>query len=451
MTHRAFIGLGANLGDRDQQLAESLRCLGRKSKIMKVSSVYETEPWGFQDQPNFLNQVVELETELNPSELLQELKAIESDMGRESTFRYGPRKIDLDILFYDELELSTETLVIPHPSLHERAFVLIPLAEIAPDLVHPTLHHTIRELSEKIDSTGVHLYVDGNAAAAKMPQWGLRTYIMGIINVTPDSFSGDGLAVDDDFSVRAIRQAEEFVRDGADILDLGAESSRPGSEPVSAETELARLLPVLEGILALKLPVIISIDTWKSDVAEKCLAAGADWINDIWGLTADPALAGVIARHHAGVVLMHNRSQSGAVNDLGALGKSYEGVLYGDFLQEIKAGLMQCVDTARSAGIPDGHIILDPGIGFGKSQEQNLALINRLNELKELGFPLLSGPSRKSFIGRVLDLPVEEREEGTAAAVALSIARGADIVRVHNVKMMSRVARMSDAILRRGH
>jgi dihydropteroate synthase len=125
-------------------------------------------------------------------------------------------------------------------------------------------------------------------------------------------------------------------------------------------------------------------------------------------------------------------------------------VLNGDFLQEIKAGLMQCVDTARSAGIPDGHIILDPGIGFGKSQEQNLALINRLNELKELGFPLLSGPSRKSFIGRVLDLPVEEREEGTAAAVALSIARGADIVRVHNVKMMSRVARMSDAILRRG-
>jgi len=147
---------------------------------------------------------------------------------------------------------------------------------------------------------------------------------------------------------------------------------------------------------------------------------------------------------------MHNRSQSGAVEDLGALGKSYEEAHYGDFLQEIKEGLARSVDIARSAGIQDENIILDPGIGFGKSQEQNLALVNRMNEIKELGFPLLSGPSRKSFIGRVLDLPVEEREEGTAAAVALSIARGADIVRVHNVRMMARVARLSDAILHSG-
>jgi len=451
MTHRAFISLGANLGNRSENLAESLRRLGVITRVVKISSVYETEPWGFQDQPKFLNQVIEIKTELNPTELLQELKKIEMVMGRESTFRYGPRKIDLDILFYDDLELATEALVIPHPSLHERAFVLVPLAEIAPDLVHPTLHQTVRELAEKTDSTGSHQYAEGNIPTAKMLQWGKRTYIMGIINVTPDSFSGDGLVVDDDFSARAVNQAVEFVRDGADILDLGAESSRPGSEAVRAETELARLLPVLKAILALNLPVIISIDTWKSAVAEKCLTVGANWINDIWGLSADPALAGVIARHRAGVVLMHNRSQSGAVNDLGGLGKSYEGAQYSDFIREIMDGLMHSVDIARVAGIPDDHIILDPGIGFGKSRDQNLSLINRMDELKELGFPLLSGPSRKSFIGQVLDLPVDEREEGTAAAVALSIARGADIVRVHNVKMMSRVTRMSDAILRNGY
>lgn len=281
-----------------------------------------------------------------------------------------------------------------------------------------------------------------------MPVWGERTYVMGILNLTPDSFSGDGLVAGEDLITRALAQADEFLKAGADILDLGAESSRPGSQPVPAETELERLLPVLKTLREKDLPAIISVDTWKSKVAEECLKAGANWINDIWGLKADPQMAAVIADHKAGVVLMHNRSRPASVKDLGNLGKSYEGSDYADFMGSIRSELQQSIEIARSAGIQDEKIVLDPGIGFGKSQEQNLGLINHLDELISLGFPLLVGPSRKSFIGQVLDLPVEEREEGTAAAVAVSILRGADIVRVHDIKPMVRVVRMTDAIVR---
>lgn len=278
--------------------------------------------------------------------------------------------------------------------------------------------------------------------------WGKKTYVMGIINLTPDSFSGDGILADGDPAQRALLQAEEFIRDGADILDLGAESSRPGAQLVAAEEELKRLLPVLREIKACGLPALISVDTWKAEVAETCLEAGADWINDIWGLRADANLAGVIARHKATVVLMHNRSRSGAVRNLGALGSSYQGAEYTDLIADIMADLGASIRIAREAGIEKERVILDPGIGFGKTLEQNLALINHLDEFKEPGYPVLIGPSRKSFIGQVLDLPVEEREEGTAAGVAIGIARGADIIRVHNVKMMARVAKMADAIVR---
>lgn len=279
-------------------------------------------------------------------------------------------------------------------------------------------------------------------------KWGTRTYVMGILNLTPDSFSGDGILAANNPLEQALAQAEAFIADGADILDLGAESSRPGAQPVSADEELERLLPVLRELWGRKLKTLISVDTWKAAVAEACLEAGADWINDIWGLQADKELAAVIARHHACVVLMHNRSRSGAVRDLGALGSSYTGAEYADFIFEVKAGLRTSLCSALEAGIAQESIILDPGIGFGKSVAQNLALINHLDEFKSLGCPLLIGPSRKSFIGQVLDLPIEEREEGTAAAITISIARGADIIRVHDVEKMTRVARMADAITR---
>lgn len=259
-------------------------------------------------------------------------------------------------------------------------------------------------------------------------RWGLRTYVMGIINATPDSFSGDGTRGDVDL---AARMASEFVTAGADIIDIGGESTRPGATPVSEDEEQARVLPVIRRIAeALNAP--LSVDTYKSRVAEAALAAGASMINDVWGLKRDQRLAEVAAQAGAPIVLMHNQ----------------EGTAYNDLVPEILDSLQKSIEVARAAGVPKDHIIVDPGIGFGKTPEQNLEVLRRLEEFQVLGQPILVGTSRKSTIGLVLDLPVHERLEGTAATVAIAIAKGADMVRVHDVKQITRVARMSDAIIR---
>jgi dihydropteroate synthase len=209
------------------------------------------------------------------------------------------------------------------------------------------------------------------------------------------------------------------------------------------------VMPVLQAVRSVYPEVILSIDTYKAEVAEAALAAGADWINDVWGLRADPDLAKVAARRQAPLVLMHNRSRPANADLQERLGGRYVGMTYDDLIGEVCRELMESVQLARKAGIPETHIILDPGIGFGKTVEQNLELINRLNMIKAIGFPVLLGVSRKSFIGYTLNLPAEQRLEGTAAAVAVGIVRGADIIRVHDVETMVRVARMVDAIVRR--
>ncbi len=276
-------------------------------------------------------------------------------------------------------------------------------------------------------------------------RWGERTYVMGIINYTPDSFSGDGLV--EEGLEGAVAQAREYVEAGVDILDVGGESTRPGSDPVSASQELERVLPVIERFQQ-EFDVLISVDTYKAQVAREALDAGADLVNDVWGLRADPEMRNVVAARDVPVILMHNRSDPSNAEVKKQLGGRYVGVEYDDLLQDVKRELMESVDIALQAGILERHIILDPGIGFGKTVKQNLELLNRLDEIRALGFPVLLGPSRKSFIGYTLDLPPDERVEGTAATVAIGIARGADIVRVHDVKELVRVARMTDAILR---
>ena len=282
--------------------------------------------------------------------------------------------------------------------------------------------------------------------------WGTRTFVMGILNVTPDSFSGDGLMSPErvpDVPEAALAQARLFVEAGVDILDVGGESTRPGAQPVSAEEEIQRVVPVIQALAVARLKAIISVDTSKANVAQAALEAGAQWINDVWGLRADAGMAAVVARAHAPVVLMHNHSKPANTELLQHLGGRYTGVKYNHLIEEVKTELMESVALAHAAGIPDDHIILDPGIGFGKTVEQNLELIDRLGEIRALGYPVLLGPSRKSFIGYTLNLPPDQRLEGTAAAVAISIARGADIVRVHDVAAMVQVARLSDAIVRK--
>ncbi len=283
--------------------------------------------------------------------------------------------------------------------------------------------------------------------------WGSRTFIMGILNITPDSFSGDGLIQaegGEDVTIdSALEQARRFVKSGADILDIGGESTRPGAQPVSAEEELKRVLPVVTAISHAELDVILSLDTYKAGVAEEVLKVAPVWINDVWGLHADPRLGEVAAHMGAPLILMHNRSRPANAELQARLGGRYVGMHYTDLLRDVKTELMESVSLARQAGVADDHIILDPGIGFGKTVEQNLELINRLDEICGLGFPVLLGPSRKSFIGYTLNVPPDERVEGTAAAAAVGIVRGADMIRVHDVEPLARVARMTDAIVRK--
>ncbi len=271
-------------------------------------------------------------------------------------------------------------------------------------------------------------------------RWGEKTYVMGIINLSPDSFSGDGISGCE----AALALAERFTAEGADILDIGGETTRPGAAPITIEEELRRVIPVIE-YLAPRITLPISVDTYKYEVARQALEAGASVINDQWGLKREPRLGELAAEKGTPIILMSNQREKGGYD---AQRQSDAGG-YEDIMAEVTLSLRESLNKALSLGVPRENVILDPGIGFGKKWEQNLELIRRLDELKKLGRPILVGPSRKSFIGIVLNLPANERLEGTATAVVLSIARGADIVRVHDVKEMVRVSRMSDAIIRR--
>jgi dihydropteroate synthase len=270
--------------------------------------------------------------------------------------------------------------------------------------------------------------------------WGKQTYVMGVINVSPDSFSGDGLADVEE----AVARVRRLVSEGADIIDIGGESTRPGSTPLSPDEELRRVIPVVEK-LTHKISVPLSVDTYKLEVARQALDAGANMINDIWGLQKEPGLADLAAQKGVPIVLMSNQRGSSCHDIVSAV------------ISDLKRAIKQALD----AGVSRENIIVDPGIGFGKTQAQNLEVLQRLEELKALGRPILMGSSRKSFIGWVLDLTPEQRSnevpflppgdhrlEGTAATIAIGIAKGADIVRVHDVKEMARVCKMSDAIVR---
>ena len=271
---------------------------------------------------------------------------------------------------------------------------------------------------------------------------------MGILNVTPDSFSGDGVMETENTLATALDQAGAFQAAGADIIDVGGESTRPGAEPVPATEEISRVVPIIEAVSSALPDVPISVDTSKSEVAAAAIKAGAHMINDVWGLQRDPEIAAVAAEAECPVILMHNESRAQAIDQHGSGGAHYRAGDYDHLLDEVCATLSRIADDAEQAGIAEDQIILDPGIGFGKSVTQNLALLNHLDRIKAMGYPVLVGPSRKSFIGTVLDLEVEAREEGTAAAIAVSIVRGADILRVHDVAAMGRVAKMCDAIIR---
>ena len=264
-------------------------------------------------------------------------------------------------------------------------------------------------------------------AKYKLPL-GKKTYVMGILNVTPDSFSDGGKFNNIE---SALRRAGEMILEGADIIDIGGESTRPGHQSVDAQEEINRVVPVIER-LAREINVPISVDTSKAEVAEKALLAGAHIVNDVWGLQKDERIAEVIFKYGAGVVMMHNQES-----------KEYQ-----ELMGDIKKFLLKSIEIAQKAGICSECMAIDPGIGFGKTLEHNLEVMRRLKELNSLNLPILLGTSRKSMIGNILGLPVDERLEGTAATVTLGIANGVDFIRVHDVREMVRVAKMTDAMVR---
>ncbi|BAB03812.1 dihydropteroate synthase [Halalkalibacterium halodurans] len=269
-----------------------------------------------------------------------------------------------------------------------------------------------------------------NKTRLKPLQFSDRTYIMGILNVTPDSFSDGGRYVDVE---AAVRHAKQMITDGADLIDIGGESTRPGHTKVEVGEELNRVIPVIEAVSA-QVDVPISIDTYKAEVAEKAIKAGASIINDVWGAKADPSMAHVAAKYGVPIILMHNRDNED----------------YTDLMAEMIADLEESISLCKQAGVKDENIILDPGIGFAKTYEHNLEAMRRLDELTALPYPVLLGTSRKSLIAKTLHLPVDDRVEGTGATVCYGIAKGCNIVRVHDVKEMSRMAKMMDAMMGKG-
>lgn len=268
-------------------------------------------------------------------------------------------------------------------------------------------------------------------------KFGSRTYIMGVLNVTPDSFSGDGIYQDPN---RAVEIAEKLIQDGSDIIDIGGESTRPGAGPVTAEEEIKRVIPVIKK-LSKRISAPISIDTSKSEVAKQALDSGASIVNDITGLESDLGMIGIIREFNAKVVVMHIKGTPQTMQ---------KNPYYGNLIEEIKNKLKDIIEKAVKGGIKKENIIIDPGIGFGKTLEHNLEILNRLSEFKELKQPILVGPSRKSFIGKLTGAEPCDRIFGTAVSVALAIKNGADVIRVHDVKEMKQVAMVSDAISRSG-
>jgi len=264
-------------------------------------------------------------------------------------------------------------------------------------------------------------------------RWGERTYVMGILNVTPDSFSGDGLFRPGGETVRAaLERARAMVEEGADLIDVGGESTRPGHEPVDADEERRRIVPVIAALREAMPDLAISVDTTKPIVAEAAIGAGAAMVNDVWGVAEDDTLARLAARRGVPILLMHNRREA----------------RYVDVVAEVVDELARATDRAIAVGVPRENIIVDPGFGFGKTVEHNLAVLRDLAALRAIGRPILLGTSRKSTLGRVLDLPPLERVEATMATTALGVASGVDIVRVHDIRANVRTARMADAIVR---
>ncbi|KAL2872498.1 folic acid synthesis protein [Aspergillus lucknowensis] len=453
--HRAFIALGSNIGERVEMIEKACSEMDRAGvKVLRTSSLFETAPMYYLDQEPFLNGVCEVETALEPMELLDTLQSIELGLGRKKLIDKGPRSIDLDILLYDQRVFSNDRLDIPHKLMLERDFVLRPLSQLIPHEIPPYPSHTttylshLKELPPPYPTPVATTHISTAFPPLRPTDPRRRTHIMAILNLTPDSFSDGGKHPATDLT--ALNQTvQSFIQAGATIIDIGGESTRPGSVPIGEEEELSRIIPAIQHIRT-SIPdaanIAISVDTYRARVAEAACAAGADIINDVSAGLLDPEMLPTVAKLGKSIILMHMRGSPSTMTKL----TDYPNGVVTDVATELR----ERIAAAEAAGIRRWRMILDPGLGFAKNQPEDLAILRDLGKFRAETegleyFPWLMGPSRKRFIGKLTGVEkASERGWGTAATVTASVAGGADIVRVHDVKEMWQVARVADAIYR---
>ncbi|OBZ87108.1 Folic acid synthesis protein fol1 [Choanephora cucurbitarum] len=452
----AYIAFGSNVGDRVNNINQALQLLESEceSIVLDTSFLYETPPMYYTEQPTFLNGVCKIATHLDPHALLKKLKEAENTLGRLPSFRNGPRPIDLDILFYNDLVLEDgDLLTIPHKSIQEREFVLWPLNDIARDMEHPRLFKTNGQLLSQLlkvtaESKEGPLKIDKVAPIQKQTlwRWNDKTYVMGILNTTPDSFSDGGKHSNVE---QAVAAAWKMKEEGADIIDIGGMSTRPGADDTfPEEEEIRRVVPVIEQLRASGFDLPISVDTFRASVAKAAIEAGADLINDISGGSRDPNMLKVMAECKVPVCLMHMRGDAQTM--MSKENTTYEN---DDVVDDVTHVLHVLVERAIAAGVHRWNIIIDPGVGFAKTAEQDFELLRHLGEMSEgqdsllRGFPSLVGISRKKFIGGVTGVKeAEKRAFGTAGAVAACVAGNANILRVHDVRPMWEVIQVCDQV-----
>ncbi|CAI9275927.1 unnamed protein product [Lactuca saligna] len=459
---QVVIALGSNVGNRLNNFNEALTQMKKSGlQITRHACLYETEPAYVTDQPLFLNSAIRATTKLGPHELLSVLKKIEKEMGRTKGIRYGPRPIDLDILFYGKYKIKSETLTVPHERIFERPFVMAPLVDLlGSDVDHDTvLHwHSFSKkggIFESWEELGGESLIGKDGLRRVLPvsnrlwDWSKKTSVMGILNLTPDSFSDGGKF---ESIADAMSHVQTMISQGVDIIDLGAQSTRPMASRISVTQELDRLIPVLERVL--KLPEIegklISVDTFYSEVALEAVKKGAHIVNDVSGGTMDSDMLNVMGKLNVPYVVMHMRGDPHTMQNV-------ENVKYDDVCKEVGDELYERVRIAELHGVPAWRIVLDPGIGFSKNTEGNLEILMGLKRIREeigrksLGVsrvPLLIGPSRKRFLGEICGrVSGVERDPGTVAAVTCGVLGGANIVRVHNVGDNVDAVKLCDSML----
>ena len=459
------IALGSNVGNRIHNFNEALRLMKKSGiHITRHGCLYETEPVYLTDQALFLNSAVRGITKLGPHELLGVLKKIERDMGRTDGIRYGPRPIDLDIVFYGKFSVKSEILTIPHERVWERPFVMAPLMDVIGSAIesdtaaswHSFSKHT-GGLFESWEKLGGESLVGTNGLKRVLPignllwDWSQKTSVMGILNLTPDSFSDGGKFQSVEAAVSQVRL---MITEGADIIDLGAQSTRPMASRLSAQEELDRLIPVLDAVL--KMPEVegklLSVDTFHSEVASEAIGKGAHIVNDVSSGQLDSNMLDVVASLNVPYVAMHMRGNPSTM-------QNSENLQYDNVCEQVASELYSRVREAELSGIPAWRIIIDPGIGFSKNTEHNLDILMGLPHIrtelagKSLALshaPMLIGPSRKRFLGDICARPAAaDRDSASIAAVTAGVLGSANIVRVHNVKDNLDAVKLCDAMVKR--